>query len=171
AAEPGRAAAAQEAEVGVRRGHHGAAGVQHQREPGGVEAEPVAGQGGGEVLLELAVDGGDVDAGLLEDRALLQDAGRAAAATPALPLVEAEAAVAVEALQGGADLLLPVLDVLGDQPEDGVQVAQIGGGAASSCHDAIVPQGGAPGDPEGALARTEYCKMLTRTYAWPKDAM
>src|SRR5262249_30991301 len=112
AAEPAGVAAAEEAEVGMNGGHHRAARVQHERDAGGGEGAALAGGDlFGELLAELAVDVGEVDAGLLEQAALHQPPPPPAAATWALPLVLVEA-LAVHGLEAGDDALLQAAEVV-----------------------------------------------------------
>src|SRR5262249_29629478 len=113
AAEPFLVALGEVAEVGVHRGYHGTARMQHQRDAGGRETPPRTRNLSGEFLTHLAEHIGEVDARLLEDTALDQDTRPAAAATVALPKVFAEPAGAVQLLQGGADAVLQIPKVSG----------------------------------------------------------
>jgi hypothetical protein len=113
AAEPERRAAAQAAEVGVHRRHHRALRVEHQRDSGGEEGEPVAGELRGKIGLELAVHRRGVDAAFFEQRAVREDAGDAAAAARALPFIGDEARAAVGLLQRGADGLQAAKKLVG----------------------------------------------------------
>ena len=90
-----------------------AARVQHQRDAGGGEVAALAGDLLGELLGELAVDVGEVDAGLLEDAALGQHARPPAAAALRAARGPRGSGRAVELLQGGADAVLQVAEVLG----------------------------------------------------------
>ena len=82
--------------------------MQHQRDAGGGEIDPFAGNLGGEFRRHLPEHLGEVDAGLLEDAAIGQDARTAAAAAGPLPEVLAEPARAIDLLQAGADAVLQV---------------------------------------------------------------
>src|SRR5581483_749939 len=110
AAEPLPRALGEEAEIGVDGGHQGAARVQHQGDAAGGEVAALAGDLAGELLGHLAEDVGEVDAGLLEEAAISQDARAAAAAAGPLPVVFAEAR-AVHLLQGPRDAILEVPEV------------------------------------------------------------
>ena len=91
AAEPRALALVRKRKLAWTVGTIRVARVQHQRDAGRGEGAPLAGRSAGELLGQLAVDVGEVDAGLLEDRAVLQHAGTPAAAALAPPVVLAEA--------------------------------------------------------------------------------
>src|SRR5262249_22421603 len=80
AAEPGAVALGQVAEVGVYRRHQRAARVQHERDAGRGEAIALARYLLGELRRHLAENFGEIDASLLEDRALDHDARASAPA-------------------------------------------------------------------------------------------
>src|SRR5262249_32060890 len=84
-----------------------------QRNTSGGEVAALAGNLGGELLRHLSEHFREVDAALLEDGAVRDDARPPAAATLALPGVLAEARPAAELLQAGANAVLQLAEVIG----------------------------------------------------------
>mmetsp|Transcript_46568 Transcript_46568/g.98827 ORF Transcript_46568/g.98827 Transcript_46568/m.98827 type:complete len:462 (+) Transcript_46568:138-1523(+) len=133
AAEPPHAAVGLEvAVVEVHRRTVGVARVHHAREAAREEGHPLprghalgpvdAPLGGGleRLLGHGAVHDREVDAGLLEDLAVLEDAGHAAAAVGADPAVLLEGGAAVDVLDGGGDGNLGLADHLLEAGAHGV---------------------------------------------------
>src|SRR5439155_2650879 len=96
--------------------------VQDEGGAGGGEGGAVARDLGGEGGVEVAVDVGEVDAGLLEEAAVGEDAGAAAAAAGAVPDVFAERS-SVGGRQAGTD---PILDVAEEGGGAGVHPVSLG---------------------------------------------
>ena len=110
AAEPLAVALGEQAEVGVDRRDHRVARMQDERDAAGGEGSALAGDLLAELRRHLAVHLREVDAGLLEDAAFLEDARSAAAAAAALPAILAEG-LAVQPLQRGDDAVLQVAKI------------------------------------------------------------
>ena len=97
--------------VGVYRGHHRVARVQHQAQPAGKEV----GLAHPEILLhgnrQGPVHGRDVHPALFKDGPVFDDPGTAAPAFGALPQVFAEAGLAIFGLQGPGNAVLEGFDI------------------------------------------------------------
>ena len=112
AAEPLLVSLRQEAKVGMHRRHHRILRMQHQRHARGDEPPTLARHMRCELGRHFAVDQRPVDAGLLEDAAVGEDARPAAAAAGAVPGVFAKR-LAVDLGDAGADAVLQIAEIGG----------------------------------------------------------
>src|SRR5208283_381614 len=110
APKPGLRPLLDEAKVGVNGGDQRVARMQNEAQSAGEKLAPLSAQLQGEGLAQLSPHPRNVDASLLKDAALLENAGPSPATPGALPAVVPEAALPVFSLQRAAQLLLQALD-------------------------------------------------------------